>query len=188
MFGAFQWARAISDFEVLAADDPVRAWRGRMLDLFGGLARRAPAYGAEPMAPAMSGTVAIATVALILHALAGGGLGRRHVLRALGAAAGDGAARAGAAALLWSRVLGRFFAWVIAAIVLLLASGYGMIFGVFAGFRGVGLHVHLMQGIGIVMMLLFFHLYFAPWRRFRAAVARRDYPRPRASSIRSAGS
>lgn len=44
-FGAFQWARAVSDFEVLAADDPVRAWRGRMLDLYDGLARRAPAYG-----------------------------------------------------------------------------------------------------------------------------------------------
>ena len=47
---------------------------------------------------------------------------------------------------------------------------------VYAGFRGVGLHVHLMQGIGIVMMLLFFHLYFAPWRRFRAALARQDHP------------
>lgn len=45
VFGAFQWARAISDFEVLTADDPVRTWRSRMLDLFGGLARRAPAYG-----------------------------------------------------------------------------------------------------------------------------------------------
>ena len=45
VFGAFQWARAISDFELLMADDPVRAWRGRMLDLFDGLARRAPAYG-----------------------------------------------------------------------------------------------------------------------------------------------
>ena len=45
VFGAFQWARAISDFEVLAADDPVFAWRGRVLDLFDGLARRAPAYG-----------------------------------------------------------------------------------------------------------------------------------------------
>jgi glutathione S-transferase len=45
VFGAFQWARAISDFELLAADDPVRAWRGRLLDAFGGLARRAPAYG-----------------------------------------------------------------------------------------------------------------------------------------------
>ena len=45
VFGAFQWARAVSDFEVLAADDPLRAWRGRMLDLFDGLARRAQAYG-----------------------------------------------------------------------------------------------------------------------------------------------
>jgi glutathione S-transferase len=45
VFGAFQWARVISDFEVLAADDPVRAWRGRMLDLHEGLARRVPAYG-----------------------------------------------------------------------------------------------------------------------------------------------
>jgi glutathione S-transferase len=45
VFGAFQWARAISDFELLAADDPVAAWRGRMLDALGGLARKSPAYG-----------------------------------------------------------------------------------------------------------------------------------------------
>ncbi len=45
VFGAFQWARAISDFELVAADDPVYAWRGRMLDLYGGLARKAPGYG-----------------------------------------------------------------------------------------------------------------------------------------------
>jgi len=40
----------------------------------------------------------------------------------------------------------------------------------FGGFRYVGLHVHIMQGLGIIMMLAFGHLYFAPWRRFRAAV------------------
>ena len=45
VFGAFQWARAISDFELLADNDPVRAWRRRMLGLFDGLAGRAPAYG-----------------------------------------------------------------------------------------------------------------------------------------------
>ena len=45
VFGAFQWARAISEFELLAVEDPVRAWRGRMLQLFDGLAGRAPAYG-----------------------------------------------------------------------------------------------------------------------------------------------
>jgi glutathione S-transferase len=44
-FGAFQWARAISDYELLASDDPVTTWRGRMLDLFGGLARKSPGYG-----------------------------------------------------------------------------------------------------------------------------------------------
>ena len=44
VFGAFQWARAVSEFEVLAADDPVAAWRGRMLDLYDGLGRRAPGY------------------------------------------------------------------------------------------------------------------------------------------------
>jgi glutathione S-transferase len=46
VFGAFQWARAISDFPLLAADDPIAAWRGRMLDAFDGLARKAPGYGA----------------------------------------------------------------------------------------------------------------------------------------------
>jgi glutathione S-transferase len=45
VFGAFQWARTISDYELLAGDDPVAAWRGRMLDIFGGLARKTRAYG-----------------------------------------------------------------------------------------------------------------------------------------------
>ncbi len=45
VFGAFQWARAISDFELLATDDPVAVWRGRLLDMFGGLGRKSPAYG-----------------------------------------------------------------------------------------------------------------------------------------------
>src|SRR5689334_9606779 len=71
---------------------------------------------------------------------------------------------------LWSRVLDSFFRWVIAAIVLLLASGYTLIV-LYGGFGAVGHYVHLMQGVGIIMMLLFFHLYFAPWRRFRAALA-----------------
>jgi uncharacterized membrane protein len=63
---------------------------------------------------------------------------------------------------------------VIAAIALLLASGFAMIFAVFGGFGRIGLYVQLMMGMGIFMMLLFFHLYLAPWRRFRAAVARED--------------
>jgi glutathione S-transferase len=44
VFGAFQWARCISDFRLLAADDPVAAWRARMLELYGGLAAKAKGY------------------------------------------------------------------------------------------------------------------------------------------------
>jgi len=51
---------------------------------------------------------------------------------------------------LWHRVFGRFFPWVWASIVLLLISGYGMLFRGFGGFAGAPLHVNVMQGIGIV--------------------------------------
>jgi uncharacterized membrane protein len=71
---------------------------------------------------------------------------------------------------LWQRVFGRFFPWVWASIAVLLISGYTMLFIHFGGFAGAGLHIHVMQLTGIVMMLLFLHLYFAPWRRFSRAV------------------
>jgi len=45
VFGVFQWARCVSELELLAPDDPIAAWRGRVLDLFGGLPRKSPAYG-----------------------------------------------------------------------------------------------------------------------------------------------
>lgn len=44
LFGPFQWARCISSYPLLESDDPVRHWRDRLLDSFGGLARAAPAY------------------------------------------------------------------------------------------------------------------------------------------------
>ena len=39
LFSLFQWARIVSAFEVLEPKDAHTAWRERMLDLFGGLAR-----------------------------------------------------------------------------------------------------------------------------------------------------
>ena len=51
-----------------------------------------------------------------------------------------------------------------------------MMFLHFGGFAGAGLHIHLMQGTGILMMLLFLHLFFGPWRRFGHAVEREAFP------------
>jgi glutathione S-transferase len=44
LFGAFQWARAGSPVKLLEPDDPVYAWRERLLDLYDGLARKAKGY------------------------------------------------------------------------------------------------------------------------------------------------
>jgi uncharacterized membrane protein len=40
----------------------------------------------------------------------------------------------------------------------------------FGGFAAAPLYVNVMQGLGILMVLLFLHLVFAPWKRFRAAL------------------
>lgn len=71
---------------------------------------------------------------------------------------------------LWLAVLARFFPGVWVSVVVLLASGYYLVFGVYGGFSAAGGHVHAMHALGLVMVALFAHVYFAPWRRFRRAV------------------
>lgn len=44
VFGAFQWARCTSSFQLLSEDDPIASWRSRLLDAFGGIARSAPGF------------------------------------------------------------------------------------------------------------------------------------------------
>jgi uncharacterized membrane protein len=77
---------------------------------------------------------------------------------------------------LWHRIFHRFFPWVWASIVLLLVSGYSMLLLYFGGFAEAPLHINLMQGTGILMMLLFLHLFFSPWRRFCHAMERDALP------------
>jgi glutathione S-transferase len=43
VFGAFQWVRITSPFQVLAEDDPVADWFGRCLDLHGGIGSKVSA-------------------------------------------------------------------------------------------------------------------------------------------------
>jgi uncharacterized membrane protein len=71
---------------------------------------------------------------------------------------------------LWDRVFGRFFPIVLGCVAVLLLTGYHLLFAGFGGFGGAGVHVHIMHLTGWVMFLLFFHLYFAPWRRYHRAV------------------
>jgi len=77
---------------------------------------------------------------------------------------------------LWRRVFGIFLPWVGVAIAVLLISGYAMLIAYFGGFDGAPIYVNVMQGLGLLMVLLFLHLVFAPWRRFRAALDQNALP------------
>jgi uncharacterized membrane protein len=77
---------------------------------------------------------------------------------------------------LWRRVFASFLPWVGLSIVVLLVSGFGLIPLMFGGMKGAGVYIFVMAGTGIVMMLLYLHLLFAPWRRFREAVDRGALP------------
>jgi uncharacterized membrane protein len=77
---------------------------------------------------------------------------------------------------LWRRVFAKFLPWVGAAIVAILVGGYGLVFAVYGGFKGLPLYVNIMQGTGLLMMLLYVHFIAAPYRRFRIAVDNAVWP------------
>ncbi len=79
---------------------------------------------------------------------------------------------------LWAASFRRFFPWVWASIIVLLSTGYWMILSpsAFGGFAHVRMYVHVMQGLGIVMILIFLYLFFAPYPRLNRAVTAADWP------------
>jgi uncharacterized membrane protein len=70
--------------------------------------------------------------------------------------------------------LRRFFVVVIISIVLLLLTGVWLLLQVPGAQAPRGWHA--MAGLGIVMMLVFGHVYFAPWRGLQRAAAAQEWP------------
>jgi uncharacterized membrane protein len=116
------------------------------------------------------------TLGLLLHSLAAtvwvGGMFFAYVVLRPVAGGLDGPARL----TLWRGVFQKFFPWVMASVLVLLVTGYLMLFFGFGGFGGAGVHIHVMHLTGLVMSALFLHLYFAPWKRMRQAVDSGDNP------------
>lgn len=75
---------------------------------------------------------------------------------------------------LLSSILGRFMSWAALAVIIVLASGLAMILSS-GGFRNAHLSVHLMLAVGLLMMGLYLHIRFAPFKRMRAAVVAGDW-------------
>ena len=77
---------------------------------------------------------------------------------------------------LWVGAFGRFFPIVWLAVLLLPLTGYLMIFSIWQGFEATPLYVHIMNGTGILMILIFMHVYFSPYPKLKKAVAEEQWP------------
>lgn len=116
-------------------------------------------------------------VAITLHVLAsvlwvGGMFFAWLVLRPVAAGQLEPPARL----TLWRGVFDRFFPWVWASVAVLLATGLWMLFAVFGGMAGARWHIHLMLLLGLAMMAIYLHIWFAPYRRLSRAVEAGDWP------------
>ena len=75
---------------------------------------------------------------------------------------------------LLAAVLKRFFVVVLASITVLLVTGLYLLLGTGTGKPPPGWHA--MAGLGLVMMLVFGHIYSSPYRKLQRAVVAADWP------------
>ena len=77
---------------------------------------------------------------------------------------------------LWVGVFKKFFPFVWLALLFLPLTGYMMIFEIWGSMAATPLYIHIMNGLGIVMILIYLHVYFAPFKRLKEAVIKQDWP------------
>lgn len=74
---------------------------------------------------------------------------------------------------LWSGVFGKFFPWVWLSVVLILLSGLDMLVRI--GGVAAPHYVLTMLVLGVAMMLIFAHVFFAPTKKLKRAVGQQDW-------------
>ena len=74
---------------------------------------------------------------------------------------------------LWAGVFDKFFPWVWVSVVLILLTGLHMLM-VFGG-ASAPLYALAMLVLGVAMMLIFGHVFFAPYKKLKCAVAAQDW-------------
>ena len=77
---------------------------------------------------------------------------------------------------LWAGVFERFFPWVWMAVLILLISGYWLVFKAFGGFAASPVYVHVMHLLGLIMVALFVYLYYRPYAALKRNVTNEDWP------------
>jgi uncharacterized membrane protein len=75
---------------------------------------------------------------------------------------------------LWRATFHRFFPWVWVSVALILVTGLMMI-AQFGGIGAMPAYVHAMFAIGVIMMMIFGHVYFASFKKLKRGVVAQDW-------------
>jgi len=77
---------------------------------------------------------------------------------------------------LWADTFSRFFPWVWLAVIALPATGYYLVQRLFGGLHGAPISIHIMHGVGWVMVGIYSFVYFRQYRHLTMAVEMKDFP------------
>jgi uncharacterized membrane protein len=66
--------------------------------------------------------------------------------------------------------LKKFFFYVWHVMPIMILTGWAMVFLVYGGFAVLPWSINVMQGLGILMALVFAYAFFGPWQRLRRAI------------------
>ncbi len=76
----------------------------------------------------------------------------------------------------WVGVFDRFFPWVWVSVIVLSISGYSLLFRLFGSMGNAPLYVHIMNGIGLLMIAIYLFVYFVPYQKLKNAVIIQTWP------------
>ena len=118
----------------------------------------------------------INTISLVLHLLSavvwvGGMFFAYMFLRPTAAAQLEPPARL----QLWVGVFNKFFPFVWLSLLFLPLTGYLMMFEIWGDMGSTPVYVHIMNGLGSIMILIYLHVYFAPFKRLKEAVVTQNW-------------
>ncbi len=51
-----------------------------------------------------------------------------------------------------------------------------MLFSIWGGFANAPISVHIMNALGLIMILIYMHVFFAPYRKLKLAVSEQRWP------------
>lgn len=74
---------------------------------------------------------------------------------------------------LWAGVFGKFFPWVWASVALILLTGLHMLVKI--GGMAAPHYAMAMLALGVVMMLIFAHVFFGPYKKLKRAVGEQNW-------------